>query len=175
LAQADPVFVATDDEEGMTIGSIGVCRATFLAAGLLLLAGANAARAQVPVSADPAEITACLCQQQGVAALSSDMSGKTQALAAIRQQLADLDSRLARARSNVDVNNPDSVARYKALLEERDAAYRRSTGPVVANADQATSRYNALVNEYNGHCANRMFDSVMMAQIQAHLSCPPLQ
>jgi len=159
----------------MTAASIGVRGAALLAAGVLAAVGANTARAQVPVPAAPAEITACLCQQQGVAALSSDMSAKTQALAAIRQHLADLDSQLARARPNVDVNNPDSVGRYKALLERRDAAYRQSVGPVVADADQATSRYNALVNDYNGHCANRLFDSVMMTQIQAHLSCPPLQ
>ncbi len=88
--------------------SIAVCGAMLLGAGLLVVTGAATARAQM--SSDPAEITTCLCMQQGVAALSSDMSAKTQALAAVRQHLAGLDAQLAQARPNVDVNNPDSVA-----------------------------------------------------------------
>ncbi|MFZ3237381.1 MAG: hypothetical protein WA417_02710 [Stellaceae bacterium] len=147
------------------------------AAGVGLLAVAASASAQVPVpmSSNPAEITACLCQQQGVAALSADMSAKTQVLAAARQRVADLDAQLLQARQHIDVNNADSEARYKALLTQRDQAYQASIGPVVGEADQSTARYNAHVNQYNSQCANRMFDSVMMAQIQAHLACPPLQ
>jgi len=144
-----------------------------LAGGLLAIAGAAAARAQM--SSDPAQITACLCEQQGLAALSSDMSAKTQALAAVRQHLAELDAQLSSARSTLDVNNPDQEARYKALLDQRDAAYRQSLGPVVSDADQATARYNAHAARYNSQCASRQFDSVVMAQIQAHLVCPPLQ
>ena len=159
--------------------SIGLYRAAILGGSLLALAGAGRVQAQVPVqvpmSSDPAEITACLCMGQGVATLSGDMSAKTQALAAIRQHLADLDAQLARARSTLDVNNSDSVARYKALLMQRDAAYQQSLGPVVGDADQATARYNAEVAAYNGRCANRTFDSVIMAQLQVHLACPPLQ
>jgi Tfp pilus assembly protein FimV len=148
--------------------------------GLGLLVGGllgAPARAQVPVpmSSNPAEITACLCQQQGVATLSADMSARTQALAAARQRVADLDAQLLQARQHIDVNNADSEARYKALLAQRDQAYQASIGPVVGEADQATARYNAHVSQYNSQCANRMFDSVMMAQIQAHLACPPLQ
>jgi hypothetical protein len=144
-----------------------------LAGGLLAVAGTAAARAQM--SSDPAQITACLCEQQGLAALSSDMSAKTQALAAVRQHLAELDAQLSSARSTLDVNNPDQEARYKALLDQRDAAYRQSLGPVVSDADQSTARYNAHVAQYNSQCASRQFDSVVMAQIQAHLVCPPLQ
>ena len=152
---------------------IAVCGAMLLGAGLVILAGAATARAQT--SSDPNEITACLCMQQGVAALSSDMSAKTQALAAVRQHLADLDAQLAQARPNVDVNNTQSVERYKALLAQRDAAYQQSLGPVVANADQATARYNGHVSQYNAQCASHQFNADVMAQIQAHLSCPPLQ
>lgn len=157
--------------------SIGVRCVALLGASLLALAGAGPVRAQVPapMSSDPTEITACLCMEQGIATLSADMSAKTQALAAIRQHLAALDSQLAQARSTLDVNNPNSVARYKAMLTQRDAAYQQSLGPVVGDADQATARYNAHVAAYNGQCANRTFNSVMMAQIQAHLVCPPLQ
>lgn len=143
-----------------------------LGAGLFLIAIAGSASAQM--SSDPTEIRGCLCQQQGVAALSAEMSAKTQALAAARQRVADLDAQLVSGR-HYDVNNPDAVAHYKALLSERDQAYQASTGPVVGDADQATARYNAHVNQYNTQCANRTFNADVMAQLQANLSCPPLQ
>ncbi|HXC15212.1 MAG TPA: hypothetical protein VNV39_20535 [Stellaceae bacterium] len=150
----------------------GAC-AVFVGIALSVLAGSNPVRAQM--SSDPAAITACLCQQQGVATLSADMSAKTQALAAARQRVADLDAQLLQARQHIDVNNADSEAQYKALLAQRDQAYQASIGPVVGDADQSTARYNAHVNQYNAQCANQMFNSDMMAQIQAHLACPPLQ
>jgi hypothetical protein len=150
-----------------------ICYAMLMTTGLLVSAGIATAQAQM--SSDPAEITTCLCMQQGVATLSGDMSAKTNALASARQHLADLDAQLAQARPNVQVNDRQSVERYKALLMQRDAAYQQSLGPVVANADQATARYNSLVGQYNTRCASHQFNADMMASIQAHLSCPPLQ
>jgi D-aminopeptidase len=151
----------------------GGARAFCVGVALGLLSAPAAVWAQM--SSDPAEITSCLCQQQGVAALSADMSAKTQALAAARQRVADLDAQLLQARQHIDVNNPESEAQYKALLAQRDQAYKASIGPVVTQADQATARYNAHVNQYNAQCANHVFNADMMAQIQAHLVCPPLE
>jgi hypothetical protein len=152
-------------------------RSAALFGGSLLVLAAHGSRAQAPapMSSDPAEITRCLCMEQGISTLSADMSAKTQALAAVRRRLADLDAQYASAKASEDVNNPSSVAGVKAILAQRDAAYRQSVGPVVTDADQATARYNAHVSAYNTQCASRSFDSVMMAQIQAHLTCPPLQ
>jgi hypothetical protein len=96
-------------------------------------------------------------------------------LETVTRQLSDLDSQLARDRSMINVNNPDAVARYKALLERRDAAYRQSIGPVHADATQATAQYNQRVGEYNARCANRPFNSALVAQVQATLACPPMQ
>ena len=127
------------------------------------------------VPSEAADIAGCLCLQQGVSTLSAEMNTKNQALDTVTRQLADLDSQLARDRSAINVNNPDAVARYKALLERRDAAYRQSIGPVHAEAAQATARYNARVSEYNAHCANRPFSSALVAQVQVNLVCPPLQ
>ena len=152
---------------------IGFGRAAILALSFGALFGSGVARAQAPPEA--AEINACLCLQQAVATLSSEMTTKRQALDGAERQLADLDAQLARERPTVNVNNADSVARHKMLLERRDAAYRQSIGPVHADATQSASRYNARVNEYNTRCANRPFNPFMVAEIQAHLMCPPLQ
>jgi hypothetical protein len=151
----------------------------FAGALLAALLAATAVRAQVPPPpappSEPAEISACLCLQQLVATLSAEMNQKKQTLDGVNRQLADLDAQLAQARASLNVNDPDAVARYKAVLERRDAAYRQSIGPVHADATQATARYNERVNEYNARCANRPFNSALVADIQPHLSCPPIR
>ena len=154
---------------------IGLARGMALGCGLLAMLAPGAARAQVPPPPEVADITACLCLQRAVSALSADMNARNQALDTVTRQLSDLDAQLARDKSTINVNNPDAVARYKALLERRDAAYRQSIGPVHAEAEQATAGYNARVNEYNAHCANRPFNSAIVAQMQVNLVCPPLR
>lgn len=143
--------------------------------GLLAVIAPGTARAQAPLPPEMADIRACLCLQQAVSALSAEMNAKKQALDTVTRQLSDLDAQLARDKSTINVNNPDAVARYKALLERRDATYRQSIGPVHREAEQATASYNARVNEYNAHCANRPFNSALVAQMQVNLVCPPLQ
>jgi Tfp pilus assembly protein FimV len=140
---------------------------------LVVCVASSPALAQM--SSNPAEITACLCQQQGIATLSADMSGKTQALAAARQRVADLDAQLLQARQHIDVNNAQSEEQFKQLLAQRDQAYQASIGPVVGEADQATARYNAHVGQYNAQCATRIFNADLMAQLQTNLVCPPLE
>ncbi len=152
---------------------IGARHARALGLGILALCASSGAKAQFPN--EPAEINACLCLQQAAAALAAEKDAKSQALIAANQQRADLDAQLATERPRVDINNPDSVARYKALLERRDAAYRQSIGPVQSDAARAVARYNASVDEYNRRCAGRPFNSALVAEIQAHLNCPPFQ
>ncbi len=151
--------------------SFGRARALLAAAGLLVLA--SPAWAQAPIPPEAAAISACLCMERDIASLSQAMQSQQQALAQANRELADLNAQLEAARPHVDVNNPESVARYKALLQRRDAAYRRSVGPIVPATDAAVRRYNAVVNQYNAQCANHPFDSVLMAQIQQTLTCPP--
>jgi hypothetical protein len=157
----------------------GAGRRQFAGALLAALLAATPVRAQVPPPpappSEPAEISACLCLQQLVATLSAEMNQRRQALDGVNQQLSDLDAQLAQARANLNVNDPDAVARYKAVLERRDAAYRQSIGPVHTDATQATARYNEGVSGYNARCANRPFNSALVADIQAHLSCPPIR
>ncbi|MBV9200553.1 MAG: hypothetical protein JO320_08745 [Alphaproteobacteria bacterium] len=147
--------------------------ARMTAVGFLLAAALAPATASAQIPPEASEIAACLCLQRDVSTLSAEMNAKTQAFGAVTQQLADLDAQLARDRSSIDVNNPDAVARYKALLERRDAAYRQSIGPVHEEAGEATARYNARVSEYNAHCANQPFNSALVQQVQVNLVCPP--
>ena len=143
-----------------------------VAFGLVLVTAAVLGPAAAQMSSDPAEIGACLCLEQAVATMARSMDDKTRALAAVRQHLADLDGELARERPLVDVNNQNSVDRYKALLDQRDAAYRESIGPIVSEVDQAIARYGALVGQYDRQCALHSFNSDVMNEMRAHLSCP---
>jgi len=155
---------------------IGFRYARILGFGFLAFYPVGGARAQIPVPIpnEPAEINACVCMRLASGALAADKDAKSQGLAAVSQQLADLNAQLSAARPSIDVNNPDAVSRYKALLERRDAAFGQ-IGPAQSAAAAAVARYNASVGEYNQRCAGRPFNSDLVAQIQAHPNCPPLQ
>jgi hypothetical protein len=126
------------------------------------------------LSGEPAEIAHCLCLGQAVNMLHADMDAKQRAYDAVRDELARLDAQLQSARARMDVNNPQSVAQFRQLLEQRDAVYKRSTGLVTGDLSSATTRYNARVSEYDARCANRPRDPVLVSQVQATLACPPI-
>jgi hypothetical protein len=151
---------------------IGSRHAMVLGVGVLALHTSSQARAQLPN--EPAEINACLCLEQASGALAAEKDAKGQALVAVDRQLADLDAQLAAERPRVDVNNPASVSRYKALLVRRDAAYGQIS-PAQSAAAQAVARYNGSVDEYNRRCAGRPFNPDLVVQIRTRLSCPPLR
>ena len=117
------------------MGWTGFRYAGVLGFGFLALYPLGGVQAQIPVAIpnEPAEINACVCMQLASGTLAADKDAKSQALAAANQQLADLNAQLASARSGIDVNNPDAVARYKALLERRDAAFGQ-IGPAQSAA-----------------------------------------
>jgi hypothetical protein len=156
----------------MGASRIGWVRAAAIGAGIASAAAISAARAQAPLDPEVAAITSCLCLHRAVTMLSADVRARTGALDALRRQLAGLDAELASEKPKVDLNNPDSVARFRALLERRDAAYRGSVGPVDSTAAAAVARYNLRVGQYNRDCANRPFDAALMRQIETALVCP---
>ena len=161
-----------------------------LLAGLAAFAMASAALAQAPppyppppppaaaapvppASPEAAEIAACLCLWQSVNALSAEMNARQQSYNAIQDELTRLDGELQTERARIDVNNPQSVAHFRQLLEQRDAAFRRSTTMATGDLADVTARYNARTNEYNARCANRPRDPRLVASVQATLACPP--
>ena len=75
----------------------------------------------------------------------------------------------------MDINNPQSVAHFRQVLEQRDAAFRRSSGPLAADLSAAVSHYNSAVNDYNARCASRPRDPVLLGRVEATLACPPVR
>ena len=154
------------------ICSTGGRQAAIFCLGMLACSPFGGAKAQIVN--DPAEINSCVCLQAASAALAGEKDAKGQALTAADRQLADLNAQLASEKPRVDVNNPDSVSRYKVLLQRRDATHGQ-VGQAQAATAQAVDRYNASVDEYNRRCAGRPFNSDLWAQISAHPNCPPFR
>lgn len=149
-----------------------ISRGMVLAAGLVLAGPALAQMAPAPPS-EAADIASCLCLQQRVNTLGADMNGRQKSYREAQEDLARIDAELRSARSGMDVNNPEAVARFRQLVEQRDAAFRRSSGLAGGELARITEHYNASVNEYNARCANRPRDPRLLQSVQATLACPP--
>ena len=149
-------------------------RGAALGFALAVLAASGAVEAQVPgPPPESTEIATCLCLRQAVSVLSADVQARQQAYNASRDELARIDAEMERARGAMDVNNPQSVAQFRQLLEQRDAALRREQGPIFTDLSAVTAHYNARVNEYNARCTSQPQNPALAAQVQATLSCPP--
>jgi hypothetical protein len=149
--------------------------AAMLAAGSLAVLTGSAALAQMPPppgSPEVADIASCLCLKQEVEALGADASAKRHDYDEIHAELGRIDAQLEAERSRMDVNNPESVARFRQLLGRRDELFRRSTTDVAPGATSTVERYNSRVNEYNARCANRPRDPRLLTEVQATLVCP---
>ncbi|TMJ59320.1 MAG: hypothetical protein E6G81_09285 [Alphaproteobacteria bacterium] len=138
---------------------------------MVLVAGvmASPAMAQVPVPVGPD----CVCLRVAVDALGADLAVKRQAYDGMQGEIGQIDNQLQSERSGMDVNNPEAIARFRQLLERRDALFRQSSGPVFGELSAATDRYGARVQEYNARCAGRPMDPALLAQARARGACPP--
>jgi hypothetical protein len=125
-----------------------------------------------PPSPEADAIRECLCLQQSMQHAMSEMTAKRNSLDQINADLRQADADLERQRAALNVNDPQAVAQFRQRLEQRDALFKRSTGPIVNDVTASVQRYNDRVRAYNQECANRPFNSVLQAQVQATLSCP---
>jgi hypothetical protein len=125
-----------------------------------------------PATPQAAEIAGCLCQHRRLDALNAAMQAQRQAYDASKAEIGRLDAEMQRDRATMNVENPEAVARFRQLLARRDADFRRSSGPLASQLSAAVSRYNNAGAQYNASCANRPWDPILLAQIQATLSCP---
>jgi fructose-1,6-bisphosphatase/sedoheptulose 1,7-bisphosphatase-like protein len=147
----------------------GVYLAVILLAGLMAGGMVSPATAQVPVPGAPD----CVCLRIAVDALGADLAAKRQAYDGMQNEIGQIDNQMQAERSRMDVNSPEAVARFRQLLERRDALFRQSSGPVFGELSAATDRYGARVQEYNARCAGRPMDPGLLAQAQATRACPP--
>jgi hypothetical protein len=118
------------------------------------------------------EIGACLCLRRAVDALGAETAAKQQGLGEVRAELERVTAELEAVRTHMDVNDPQQVARFRQMLERRDALFHRASGDSVAEAGGAVERFNQRSQEYNTRCANRPMDPGLVERAQATLACP---
>jgi hypothetical protein len=146
-----------------------MCCLAVLAAGL----AAGAIATPTPVQAQVPGMLDCACLSLAVEALGADLAAKRQAYDGLQGEIGQLDNQLQAERSRIDVNNPADVARFRQVLDRRDALFQQSTGPAFSALSQATDRYGVRVQEYNGRCTGRPLDPGLVAQARATRACPP--
>ena len=125
------------------------------------------ATAQVPVGPD------CVCLRIAVDALGAELAARRQSYDGMQAEIGQIDNQLAAERNTMDVNNPAAVARFRQLLERRDALFQQSSGPGFSALSAATDRYGSRVQEWNARCAGRPMDPGVVAQARATGACPP--
>jgi hypothetical protein len=148
-----------------------MCAAIMLSCAVI--ASASAQVLPPPPFPEAADIAACLCLQRAVDAAGTTMGDSQRAYDASRQEVAGLDTQLQSARASLNVDDSAAVARFRQLLERRDAVFRQSSGPLFAQYSNAVARFNERSGEFNARCANRPTNPVLLSQVQATLVCPP--
>jgi len=137
---------------------------------LALICATPPLRAEVLSS--PESIRRCLCAEQGVAALSAQVQAGYAAYEEGRKRADMLNDIVQTKRPQVNVNNAAEVDAFRHLLEQRDEASAQFADKTSPDYAAQVERYNAKVAEFNSSCANKSYDSVVLAQVKAGLSCP---
>jgi len=120
----------------------------------------------------PRDIAACLCQNQSVTQLRAEVDRQRQAYDTAKADYEGLSAQAEAQRGRVDVNDANSIAAYRQLLERRDAAEYHFKVEVAPPYAETVARYNQAVQAYNSGCATKMYDSAVLAEVQKTLYCP---
>ena len=143
----------------------------------LVIASLVGASLAAPASAQtvlrsPQEITRCLCQNRAVDELKEAMDRQFRLYEESRQRYAALESQVDAVRARMDVRDREQIEAFQRLLDQRDAAQRQFQDEATPAYAATVDRYNATLNAYGVMCANVVFDSVVLAQVQSALYCP---
>jgi hypothetical protein len=125
------------------------------------------------VIAVPQQVQACLCLEQRVNDLGTDIATRRQTYEQRRQEVSRLDSELASLRQRMNVDNPDDVAAYARLFDQRNAAFDALSRDVEPQYAASVERYNRAVADYNNSCYTQSYDATVLATVRPTLSCPP--
>jgi len=120
----------------------------------------------------PRDIAACLCMNQNVGQLRGDVDRQRQDYDAAKANYERLSAQAESQRGQVNVNDSNSIAAFRQLLEQRDTAEYHYQVEVEPGYAAIVARYNQAVEGYNSSCASKMYDSAVLAEVQKTLYCP---
>jgi hypothetical protein len=136
------------------------------------LASTLAGAAAQQVERSPQAIQKCLCMEQMVATLNTQVQAQSRSYEDKRQVFQALDNQVRTSRSEVNVNNQADVDAFRRLLERRDEAADTLAGATTNSYAEAVARYNESVAAYNDQCSGKAYDADQLAQIRGTLNCP---
>ena len=143
-----------------------------LSLALTALAG-PAARAQAPaVISSPQEVAACLCLEQSVSSLATEVLARNRIYEEKRQALEQLEQQISEMRQKMNVNDVAQVDAFRQLLDRRNAAQAEFADQVTPEYAALVERYNRRVSDFNTQCGSRAYDPAALASVRANLSCP---
>lgn len=146
----------------------------FATAALAVAFGFGGSAVAQAIISDPNVIHDCLCSEAAVAALKDRISQAQQVYDEDRAGVDSLDQQIAQARASVNVAVQGQVDALKALNLQREQLYAKTYDIDLPALQTAIRAYNDAAGSFGAQCANRNFDSVLMSQERATLSCPPL-
>ena len=146
----------------------------FATAALAVALGLTGSAIAQGVVTDPNVISGCLCSEAAVAALKDQITQAQQVYDEDRAGVDSLDQEIAQARGSVNVSVQGQVDAVKALNLQRAQLYAKTYDVDLPALQSAIKAYNDAAGSFGAQCAGRNFDSVMMSQARATLSCPPL-
>ena len=128
-----------------------------------------------PVQPNEVEVAAarnCLCLEQAVKDRRFELDMRNGIFESSKAELQALEAEAERQRTAVNVNDPNQVDAYRALLARRDAARAHYERTAVPDQQQAVARYNAVVQQLNASCQGRSFTTYAWEAARRDLVCP---
>jgi hypothetical protein len=141
-----------------------------LAPCLLLLTPAMAS-AQSAQTMPMEQVRDCLCQQQQLEAVSSQMTAASTAYTQRQQELQGLEQELAELQRTATPGDEQAVARSQSLIDRRNLL-RSQLQDEYRPYQGLASDYNQRAERYNASCTSLPMLSFDVAAAKENLSCP---
>jgi len=105
----------------------------------------------------PADIRACLRQDQRLADLEKRLGDYQASMASHRTRITALEKDLDRRRKQIDGTDPSVVKEYNARVERHRAMIDTYNDEMLPTLDRRRDQLNKLVQDYNAGCADKSY------------------
>ncbi len=105
----------------------------------------------------PADIRACLRQDQRLADLEKRLASYQASMTSYRNRISALEADLDKRRKQIDGTDPEAVKEYNARVERHRTMIDTYNDEMLPTLDQRRDQLNKLVSDYNGRCADKSY------------------
>lgn len=126
------------------------------------------------VVSSPELIAHCLCGEDRVKTLHQQAEDARHRFEDAQMHLDRLKQQIAQRSATVDSTDEGQVDEVRRMVEQSERENAHLFNVVQPSTQKSVERYNAEVADYNSQCAGRHFDSLVLQQVSATLSCTPL-